>query len=508
MDPTANNMKGEKELDEAKKKFDDIFKLTSAASKIISSDLTILKVNQALTELLGFSAEEIEGTRILEYACEEYKQHWHDLQDAMWKDNKPFFKLDACLIRKDGSLAWVNVTTIKYKEQGETFGFTVLDDISYRKNFEKSEEQLNHSLQHANEVSERLRSNERRLSQILETMAEGVCIIDVEGNLTYANPMAQSILGLNHDELIDKTFYDKDWNNLKIDGTPLARAEHPMQITMSTGKPVYDQEYAVQPNGKQKKYISINAAPLNDEKGNIIAGVATFMDVTSRRRDIEYKDEFISVASHELKTPLTSLKGALQLLDKMKNTPSPNIIPRLIEQANRSLEKVSILVSDLLNASRINEGQLFLNKSDFNLTKMIQDCCSHVQIAGEYNIIMQGDAEMMIKADASRIEQVMVNFVNNAIKYAPESKDIVITTKKADDNTVKVSVTDNGPGISPDKIKHLFDRYYRVDTTGIQFSGLGLGLYISSEIIKKHGGQIGVDSEEGKGSSFWFTLPL
>jgi PAS domain S-box-containing protein len=508
MDPTANNMDCEKQLDEAKAKFDDIFKLTSAASKVISSDLTIIKVNQALTELLGFSAEEIEGTRILEYACEEYKQHWHDLQDAMWKNNKPFFKLDACLIRKDGSLAWVNVTTIKYNERGETFGFTVLDDISYRKNFEKSKEQLNHSLQHANEVSERLRSNERRLSQILETMAEGVCIVDVGGKLTYANPMAQNILGLYHDELIDKTFYDEDWNNLKIDGTPLIRDEHPMYITMSTGKPVYDQEYALQPNGIQKKYISINAAPLNDEKGNIIAGVATFMDVTSRRRDIEHKDEFISVASHELKTPLTSLKGALQLLDKMKDTPSPNIIPRLIEQANRSLEKVSILVSDLLNASRINEGQLFLNKSTFNLTEMIQDCCSHVQIAGEYNIIMQGDNELMVQADSSRIEQVMVNFVNNAIKYAPESKDIIITIKKTDDNTVKVSVTDNGPGISPEKIKHLFDRYYRVDTSGIQFSGLGLGLYISSEIIKKHGGLIGVDSKEGEGSSFWFTLPL
>jgi signal transduction histidine kinase len=139
---------------------------------------------------------------------------------------------------------------------------------------------------------------------------------------------------------------------------------------------------------------------------------------------------------------------------------------------------------------------------------MIEDCCHHVQLAGHYNIQLQGDFDLQVQADAARIDQVVINFVNNSIKYAPESKDIMILVEKPDDNTAKVTVKDTGPGISADKIEHLFDRYYRVDTSGIQFSGLGLGLYISAEIIKKHGGQIGVDSEEGKGSAFWFTLPL
>jgi PAS domain S-box-containing protein len=506
---TANYNECERQLNEAKKKFDDIFSLTSAASKVIASDLTILKVNKAITELLGFSAEEIEGTQILDYACEEYKQHWHNLQKAMWEDGKPFFKLEACLIRKDKSIAWVNVTTVQFTEEGEIYGFTILDDISYRKNFEESEKQLKHSLQHAHTVTETMHNNERRLSQILETMAEGVGIIDTSGKITYANPMAQKILGIHQNGLLDKTFYDEHWNNLKIDDTPLSTDEHPMHITMHTGKPVYDQEYAIQPKGMNKKtYISINAAPLYDDTGKVIGGVATFMDVTSRRRDIQYKDEFISIASHELKTPITSLKGSLQLLDKIKNDPTPNIMPRLIAQANRSLDKVSVLVSDLLNASRINEGQLYLNKSVFNLAKMIEDCCHHVQLAGHYNIQLQGDFDLQVQADAARIDQVVINFVNNSIKYAPESKDIMIMVEKPDDNTAKVTVKDTGPGISADKIEHLFDRYYRVDTSGIQFSGLGLGLYISAEIIKKHGGQIGVDSEEGKGSAFWFTLPL
>ena len=114
--------------------------------------------------------------------------------------------------------------------------------------------------------------------------------------------------------------------------------------------------------------------------------------------------------------------------------------------------------------------------------------------------------DLQVCADAERIGQVLVNFVNNAIKYAPDSKEVQINIVKID-NMAKVSVIDKGLGISPDKIPHLFDRYFRVDNSGSQYSGLGLGLYIIAEIIKKHGGQIGADSEMGKGSTFWFTLP-
>ena len=113
----------------------------------------------------------------------------------------------------------------------------------------------------------------------------------------------------------------------------------------------------------------------------------------------------------------------------------------------------------------------------------------------------------MVFADEHRIDQVITNLVNNAVKYAPDAKEIYLIAERAD-NGVRIAVQDNGPGISPDKLPHLFNRYYRADYSGMQFSGLGLGLFISAEIIKRHGGQIGVDSEIGKGSTFWFTLPL
>ena len=218
------------------------------------------------------------------------------------------------------------------------------------------------------------------------------------------------------------------------------------------------------------------------------------------------KDEFISIASHELKTPITSLKAALQLLTRMKDNPSPTMFPVLLAQSTKSMEKVSSLIDDLLNVTRLNEGQIQLNKSTFNLVALLNACCTHVRADGKHEIIVKGDEDIEVFADENRIDQVVVNFVNNAVKYAPLSKNIYIFIAK-ENGITKVSVKDGGPGIPEEKRLHLFDRYYRTDYQGGQYSGLGLGLYICSEIIKRHGGSIGVNSEVGKGSSFWFTLP-
>jgi PAS domain S-box-containing protein len=488
-------------------KFNTIFDLTSAASKIINSDLTILKVNKAMAELLGFSIEEIEGTKILDYACPEYIKHWHELQDALWSRQLPFFKLEACLIRKDKSIAWVSVTTILFNDQEKTYGFTVLDDITYRKEFEESEKKLKATLEKSHKVQDELRQKEQDLTRVLETMAEGVGIIDTSGNMTYANPMAQKILGLTGNAITKRTYFDPEWQNLRLDGTPLPREEHPMSIMMATGKEVYDHEITVQPPVGDRIYISINAAPIYNNEGKLVGGIGTFMDVTNRRKIIQQKDEFISVASHELKTPVTSLKASLQLLSKMQDNPSPKMLPVLIQQANRSLNKVSSLITDLLNASKLNVGQLQLKKSTFTLASLVNDCCDHIRMVGEYKIHTEGDTYLQVTADADRVDQVITNFINNAVKYAPEAKEIRVLIEKQE-NFAKISVIDKGKGIPPEKLPYLFDRYFRVDTSGLQYSGLGLGLYINAEIIKKHDGEYGVKSTLGKGSTFWFTLPL
>jgi len=493
-------------FEECDDKFNRVFALTSVASKIINSDLTILKVNKALTELLGYAASEIEGTKILDYACPEYKEHWHDLQEALWHKQLPFFKLEACLFHKDHSIVWVDVTTILFNDEGDTYGFTVLDDISYRKSFEESEKQLKAALQESYLIQEELRRHQDDLTRILETMAEGVGIVDTDLNLTYANPMAQKILGLHKSEIDENLYINPKWPNIKLDGTLLQPEEHPSSVVVRTMKPVYDYEIGVQPPNGELFYISINATPIFDDGGLLTGGLWTFMDVTNRRKIIQHKDEFIVIASHELRTPITSLKASLQLLDKMKEDPSNKKMPALITQANTSLNKLSNLIGDLLNASKFNEGQIHLNKTTFVLADLVNDCCEHIRMAGEYQIIVEGDTEAEILADASRIEQVIVNLVNNAVKYAPSSKVIRIRIDKDQDN-LRVSVIDQGPGIPIEKQPHLFERYFRVDISGLQYAGLGLGLYISAEIIKKHEGKMGVSSQLGEGSTFWFTLP-
>ncbi|MGF7080988.1 ATP-binding protein [Mucilaginibacter sp. UYCu711] len=251
----------------------------------------------------------------------------------------------------------------------------------------------------------------------------------------------------------------------------------------------------------------IRLMPVKSPEGELLQWVGTATDIHELRLLQQQKDDFINIASHELKTPITSLRASLQLLDRMKDNPSPAMLPKLITQANKSLDKVYILIDDLLNTSKADEGQLQINHQKYNLLTSISECCENVLKESDFTYSVEGDATLEVYADISRIEQVVTNFVTNAMKYAPDSKEIKVRLESFPD-MVKVSVIDKGAGIPAKNLPSLFDRYYRVDHSGDTYTGLGLGLYICSEIIKKHNGTIGVDSEIGIGSTFWFTLPI
>jgi two-component system CheB/CheR fusion protein len=245
--------------------------------------------------------------------------------------------------------------------------------------------------------------------------------------------------------------------------------------------------------------------PIKGEQGELQLWVGTATDIEELRLLQQQKDDFINIASHELKTPLTSLKVSLQFLDRMKDKPSPIMSPMIV-QANKSLNKVNALVEDLLYTSKLNQEQLHINPRKFALAGVIQDACQFIRSEGVYDIQTDGDIHAEIFADPVRIDQIVTNFITNAIKYAPESKVIIIYIAKLQ-GRVKVSVIDKGPGIPEEKQRFLFDRYYRVDNRGSHYTGLGLGLYICSQIIKAHDGEIGVVSKMGEGCEFWFTLP-
>lgn len=238
-------------------------------------------------------------------------------------------------------------------------------------------------------------------------------------------------------------------------------------------------------------------------------GYTSIEDITDQYLLRQQKEEFISVASHELKTPVTTLKGSIQLIQKLllSEKTLPKGIISLANKASAGVSRLAHLIDNLLSTNRLEQGQLSLNAGWFEIGAILELCCEHLLSQGNYFLTYQGDPALKIYGDQYKIEQVLANLVNNAVKYAPGSSEIILSAEQLE-NSVRISIIDKGEGIPASVQPHLFDRYYRVDTQVIKKeSGLGLGLYICAEIIRRHGGEMGVESTEGQGSRFWFILP-
>lgn len=233
--------------------------------------------------------------------------------------------------------------------------------------------------------------------------------------------------------------------------------------------------------------------------------------VESKRLIIEQndaKDEFISIASHELKTPLTSMKASLQILERFaKNSADNKKLHPFIINSIKNVNRLTDLVKDLLDVTSLQNGKLTLNKKQFYLNELIHEVVAEKQGLSHHKYIINELVIEEVEADPNRIYQVFENFLSNAVKYSPESDEIHICSYSKN-GSVKVCVKDFGRGIDKDKIPYLFDRFFRLEETRNSVQGLGLGLYICKEIINTHKGEIGAESELGQGSVFWFTLPL
>ncbi|MBE8722007.1 PAS domain-containing protein [Sphingobacterium pedocola] len=218
------------------------------------------------------------------------------------------------------------------------------------------------------------------------------------------------------------------------------------------------------------------------------------------------KDEFIGLASHELKTPLTSINGYLQILERSNQNEQHHLF---LKRATLQVKKLAMLVDDLLDVSKIEAGKLKLTLVDFDLLNTIKEAIDLVALnSNKHHITFKTVAEScVVKADSHRIEQVMLNLLTNAIKYAPGKTEIEVSLLISD-SEVLVGVKDFGIGIPIDKQDTIFSRFYRIEENTQNISGLGMGLFLSHEIITRHQGRIWVDSVLGRGSTFWFSLPL
>ncbi len=221
------------------------------------------------------------------------------------------------------------------------------------------------------------------------------------------------------------------------------------------------------------------------------------------------RNEFISMVVHELKTPLSSIKGYAQLLDRRFRRAGDEQSARMVARMDSQAERLNTLVNDLLDVSRIEGGKLQLRESLFDFDALVRDVIESVQLTTERQTIDQiGETQKMLWGDRERIGQVITNLLTNAIKYAPLT-DKILVILHADAQEVKVCVQDFGPGIPKTLQQSVFEAFYRIEGSGGEFvSGLGLGLAIVADLVKRHHGRVWVESEEGRGAIFCFTLPI
>lgn len=455
-------------------------------------DQIISTTNQALLTFWQRTTDEVLGRPMLEVFPELKNQVF----PGLWKQ---VLETGASLQKREQKVIFKNKLTGEDRIVYVDYFYQPLTDLAG---------QITAVLATVLDVTEKVRSRniieeaEAKLRLAIDSSELGTWFIDAESRTLNASARLKEIFGFYSDEdmSLQAAFGQilPEYRDEVISG---------LDAAITTGSS-FDMEYSLKGfRDGNIRWVRSTGKLYSEDVFSKANFSGTVQDITQRKLEEQRKDDFLSIASHELKTPVTALKASLQLLNRYRDNMSHPMVPRLVDQSNASVLKITGLIDDLLNTTRTNEGQLHLNYRRFNVYEMLDACCSHIRIRDKHELILQGVKDLIIEADEARIDQVVINFVNNAVKYAPDQREIYLIVEDLGDRA-KISVKDSGPGIPADKIPHLFDRYYRADYSGVQYSGLGLGLYISAEIIRKHRGEIGVDSELGKGSTFWFTLPL
>ncbi|SEB18874.1 ATP-binding protein [Pedobacter hartonius] len=281
--------------------------------------------------------------------------------------------------------------------------------------------------------------------------------------------------------------------------------EHALRQTQT-----FDVEYKIiRENDNQNRWLRTKGKLLldSDEKPAYFSGIV--IDITEKKEGEIRKNDFIAMVSHELKTPLTSLKGYLQLLNiKNKKNEDP-FTTSALAKGDKQVNKMLSIIDGFLNVSEMDAGKITLHKEIFNLSDVVDEIGKDVQLTTLTHVIEIADCRAIsVHADMNKIGQVINNFLSNAIKYSQTGKKIQIFCEEIEGN-VRVGVKDEGEGIRQQDAIKLFDRFYRVDNQESKtIAGFGIGLYICAEIIRRHEGKIWIDSTIGKGSTFYFSLPL
>ncbi|MGV4413469.1 ATP-binding protein [Chryseobacterium sp. T1] len=360
----------------------------------------------------------------------------------------------------------------------------------------KNQESLEKEVKGRREMHVSMKSQIEYFHQMLEALPQIAFALTNEGKIDFVN--ARWYQYSSSDQQFPKTHSDDI--DIKEEIGKLISKGKTIELEVRIQE-IVSQEY---------RYHLLRMSPIIEDD-RLKNWIGTFTDIDAQKKIEKEKDEFLSIASHELKTPLTSIKAYVQLLDrKLKldiDSPEANYVTKVQGQ----IEKLNNLITDLLDISKIENGKLKINSQPNNLEDVVHNAIDTILQTHEENTVRierHGQKpNVLIPFDTVRIEQVLINFLTNAIKYSPKNNQVIVSTF-VDDQEVKVSVTDFGIGIPDFKQDAVFQKFYRVEESSLQFQGMGIGLYICSEIIKQHNGSIGLSSKIDEGSTFYFTLPL
>jgi len=451
----------------------------SSQDAILSKDLDgiVTSWNAAAERIYGYSTQEMVGQPVSLLFAPDQQDEFTQIMERIRRGER-VDHYEARRVRKDGTFLTVSVAISPIKDRTGTIigASAIAHDITEHKRLEAKFQQLFHS------------------SLI------GVFIADFAGTFLDANDALLDLLGytrselqtgmMQRDSLTPPQFHSLD--------------QKAVQTLQETGlSEPYETEYL----HKDGKPIPVLVAVTRIEQTDTCIGFV--LDIRVRKELDKRKDTFISMASHELKTPVTSLKGFLHLLRRSATARKNAEELHYLDRMDAQIDRLTKLINDLLNLSQMQTGQLVYRDECFALDALIQESLENTQKATQtHRLRLDGQTQAKVFGDRDRIGQVLINLLNNAMKYSPQANTVLVHVAKERDEVI-VSVQDFGVGIAKEHQRKIFERFYHInDPKGKTSPGLGIGLSISHEIIKRHGGRLWLKSEKGKGATFYFTLPL
>jgi len=468
-------------------------------------DNPIIFCNEKFLEMTGYERADVIGHNCRFLQGEDRKQEARALlKHAV--ENGETITIEIRNYKKDGNMFWneLHMSPILDNNNHITHFIGVQNDISRRKNVEFKLQKMQEAFK--SELDKRtksLKESEEYLKSIVETLRESLVVLDHELTVLSVNNFFLKTFKVSEAETVGKNLFQLgngqfDNKNFRI----------MLEQLLPTQNPVVNYQIENEFQEIGKKIMILNAHQIEVEghyKDRILLAIE---DITERKEIERRKDDFLSIASHELKSPLTIVKGYNQLIEKLLPVDSDQKIRQTVDKSITNIDRLNNLITSLLDVSKIQAGKIEIHKEYFDLDVMVKETVDHVQSTTDtHTIVVEGATHKQCYGDMHRLEQVLTNLLNNAIKYSPKSNKVLVHLSQVSDY-VKVAVTDYGLGIKKEDKKKIFERFFRADNLQKKFPGMGIGLYVSEQIIKNHKGTLWVESEEGEGATFNFTLPL